>query len=1264
MNGDERPPARYGWPAASRGRGRRRNDRAAWNVGRDAGAELRSPVPPATPASRSAFTPALAPSGRTELWLPLGPTVTLDGTAAHDARNAGRCRDVQANPADPGRVYVASANGGVWYSENFGATWEQVGTFTTLADRTQLPPSATSLSCGAIYVIWGATAADDEVWVGTGEPDPNFQPYDRGYKGQFAGLGILHARGPVAAVRNRPNDDPWERQAQPRTGYAGLRGGSVYSFAADPADPRHIVVASTQGLHVHDPAAAAGTDPWSLVTVAAWDAAAHSPGSANLMVTDVVWTGGRLWAALRQEHTPLTGLWRSDSGVAGPFVEVPLPVRTAAGEPRVDRIALAAAPGAPDILYVIESGPDAAPRLHRVDGPSTVRAITGRPGRPFFGDPNPGDPDQSGYDMAIAVDPDNPRRFIIGGAFSDAPDGMGAALFRLTVPAATPPASGNWVTDYGGRQGADPTWIGREVHPDVHRVRWFRSGTSVHVYVCNDGGLYHSASGGDPDTFISRNTGMSITETVYLAQHPVSEGVLLVGVQDNGVQLRIGDGVWRRAVVNGDGGGVAFDPNLPGRLIGQATRSIWSDDDNDALTLSPTFRLDLGTAFTTENRASCFYSDPAVIGNGARTQLAVGTTRVWYSEDWGRSHLDTVAGVIRRDWVVLPNLTDPRAGNAANTTLGVLPSGPLPAGTIDVRGTGIRVLRWSGVDRLYALMPGAVHRLDRAAGVWTRTQIELRPTLPVGGAPPPAPAMGVGVPHLPPNGSLNDLAVHDPTRGVPPDPHGSFYVATSHPDEPIWWFDGDHSFFACGLGSTPPPPPPVTPGSPGGIKATGYAVLVDPDDPSVVYVGTSLGVFRGVLTLGAGGPSWAWRDLNNSLPEAAVQDLTIGSWARPQGGTLKLMRACLQSRGVYELDLGAPVDDLTFFRAHPYDTRRMVPTPMADPLHRADRLDREWPMDWAYRRNRDHRTSAGLPAPHPDGTPRTDHLWHASPDLRVRPAPSSAPPPVPVARPGAPFPWHTGVTPADRFALWSLQTALHAGDERIVADGVWSAIFERRLAAFRAARGLTPAGAVVDAALWNHADVQAGFWADPWAAGGPREADLIERIVGQLTPRPGAAAIGGASVALRAGPSRVEVCVHRRGLDPAHAAEVGVLLLRRQVVEPVADWGTIAVPAVTGLDTLDGLPAGGGPIPAGVTVPAGWEVADTSVNVRRPGRDVGTSDPAVLSFTVDFSGRTGVWLLLALVRHGGVTPVLSGAANLAGLVPLTPHVAARTVELV
>ena len=483
---------------------------------------------------------------------------------------------------------------------------------------------------------------------------------------------------------------------------------------------------------------------------------------------------------------------------------------------------------------------------------------------------------------------------------------------------------------------------------------------------------------------------------------------------------------------------------------------------------------------------------------GGVTQVALGTSRVWYSEQWFRTFADNVAGVWRVQAVTLPSFTDPRAGNANDAVTDVLEHGPVPPGTLDTWATGVRALRWAGPDRLYVLMPGAVHRLDRNAA--NRTWQRHPDPAPRGGRGPGAPAPAASGPVIPPEGMLNDLAVHDQTAG----PHGSFYVATSHPLEPLWWFDGTGIWFPSGLGTLPPAGP--------GVRVPAYSVtvdLVDPPEPGVVYVGTAVGVWRGTLTITAGVPAWDWTALANGLPEAAVQDLSVVRYPLAQGGQVRLLRAALQSRGAWECQLDTDLVDVTYLRVHPYDTRRSLPTALPDPLPPPRGADREWHLDWADVRARAFRDAAGRPAASPDGTPAGSFTWHASPDLRVHPAPGSPLFPAPAS-----LPWTR--KPADKYALWALQTALHAVDPLIVPDGRWTALFGRRLRALRRANGLSDI-AVVDAALWNHAAIAAGWWADPWDGPAPSEADLVERIVHRTTARPvvGAAARGGRAHGVR-----------------------------------------------------------------------------------------------------------------------------------------------------
>ena len=1103
----------------------------------------------------------------------------------------------------------------------------------------------------------------DEVWVGSGEPNPLRQPTDFGTSGYYGGVGILHAVGPVDATR-AGTFDPWDRQAQPRAGYAGLRGAGVFSFAADPGNPRRLIAATTRGLHVHDPAAL-GPDPWSAVIDPTWDARLGSPGSASLVFTDVVWvrddpassSPSRLWVAIRQAGTALTGLWRSDAGAAGPFQEIVLPdARTGAGEPGVSMLGIAAAPSDRDVLYVFGSGP----RLWRVDGAATVRRVGTRLPREIFGVGG----DSSDYNLAIAADPGNPARILIGGMGVVSPDqGMSsAAMYRITLQGTLPAANAFWATDYRGGNILDATWVGEGVHADVHRIRWVAGPPVPPVFVATDGGAFLSTRSADRGTFGSRATGMAVSEVGYVASHPDTDGAVLIGCQDNGAQLRLG-GTWRHLPFTADAGGVAFDPGIRGRLIAQVYNSTWYD--HAGAHVSPTWRFDAtDNAYITEDAAARFYSNAAArLRADGVSQLVIGTDRIWYTEKWGASRWDGVVGVWRREWMTIPSRTDPRSGNAQNLTTDQLASGPFPPGTVDW-SPGIRALRWGSDHRLYALLPGAVYRLDRnpATMAWTTpvTQISLRPALPAVGLPPPA-AAG---PNLPPDGTLNDMAVHDITAG----PHGSFYLATSHPTEPVWWFDGTATWHPCGLGVLPPPGG-APPGTPDGVRAPAYAIVVDPDHPEVVYAGTAVGVWRGELTpaVGAVPPSWLWRPFVNGLPEAAVQDLTIDSWPDSGGVRRHLMRAALQARGAWEIDLDVPAAAVTYLRVHHYDTARFRPVPMADPMFLTARPDREWTLDWALARNRDHRTGAAQPANHPDGTRPEELLWHASPDIRLRPAPGT-PYPLPAS-----LDWNEHSPPADRFELWALQTAMHSVDDRVVPNGRWNPHFRRRVRELRAANGLTrPDLARVDAALWNLLAIQTGFWADPWAPGGPTEADLLERIVGMATPRAGGVTTGAqsaASVALPAGAARVDVAVHRRALVEASPSDVSVLLLRLPLPTGSApspgppDWAAIVPPALPGVEAaMDAVGAAGGPLPAGVTLPAGWDAPDTTTQIRRPTRPARTADAAVVTFEVAFA--VGTWLLLAIVHDGPGSPDLPLAADLRDLVRRSPHVAARSVQVV
>jgi hypothetical protein len=99
---------------------------------------------------------------------------------------SGRIARIAVAPGGS-RVYVASALGGVWRSDDGGATWR------TNEDSFDIDPTAfgaTSLCCGAIAID---PAMPDRVYVGTGEGDVNDI-----FANRFLSSAVLSRRGPRA----------------------------------------------------------------------------------------------------------------------------------------------------------------------------------------------------------------------------------------------------------------------------------------------------------------------------------------------------------------------------------------------------------------------------------------------------------------------------------------------------------------------------------------------------------------------------------------------------------------------------------------------------------------------------------------------------------------------------------------------------------------------------------------------------------------------------------------------------------------------------------------------------------------------------------------------------------------------------------------------------------------------------------------------------------------------------------------------------------
>ncbi len=967
---------RYDWPSGPFSRdepGTRANHLGRFRPSLDPRAIAPAPARAAA-RRRPAAVPHDAPTGNQNLWFPIGPSVTVNGQATGDPNVAGRIRDLQIEPVNGQRMYAASAAGGVWFSPDRGDTWRPLDDFAT-SERDKVGQVASALSCGSVHVVWGDAAngtKDDEVWVGTGEPELGggaATGRQGGLPGtKLRGIGFLTATGPaitgtwsVVTGEGPPPGVPAD----------SLRGHATYRITGDPADKTQLVAGTTNGLYLKP---FGGT--WA--KVAAWTLTDNTHPIDVAMTRSVSNDHVRIWVA------STSSLFMAEAAVSPgtpidpttlSFTQIMKPVAADPTTPADSSRMVLAVSGDGALLYVlgqrkprasdVASGDPArtalAACLWSVTALETTPVVTQIDGAPLdmFGT-------QADYDMCIAVHPDVRTRVYLGGSFVKSDGEFNGGIFRMEIT---------------GNKGT-PTMIGSGVHADDHVLRvgpvaGFAPKRAV--WVGCDGGLFRSDKDGDPKTFIARNNGLAVLQPGYVASHATNCGIVAAGFQDNGTAVRVGDSVWEETF-KGDGGGIIYDPGGNNRYFRQYIRADWQANDggirpvlrrsawlNDSAT-----KLGRQTSETIEDKASFFYSGADAVQHGGLTHLAFGTDRVWYSTDWGRN------------WVTLPSAKDPRGQDNPDLDQDVIYPGkpgtysdtvgsteccstthihPFTGGAVKAQVGGIVAVKFAKKSdatehtlRVLILYGNSLvwltgHRQPlTGSGAFTWEPLPAPPGSPVTQkfrGPTTATEIsdlhdGKPLTFLPGGDLVSDIAVHRPELGN----LGSLYVTTigtdGFPDaagsgdvDTLYFFDGDSTWWPCGLRrETPTTPNANWTGT--RVTAPALGVVVDPDDRNIVFVATSVGVVRGQLTTGTDGAgnatySWQWAQFVNGLPEAAVQDLSIHKSIGPPD--VKLLRAALASRGVWEVDLATVVTaPLTYLRVFPSDTRRRVPTPMSGPL--------------------------------------------------------------------------------------------------------------------------------------------------------------------------------------------------------------------------------------------------------------------------------------------------------------------------------------------
>ncbi len=602
------------------------------------------------------------PEKNKNYWMPLGPfgmNLSLDVTLGVVS---GRVTDI-AFVASTGRVYAATANGGLWYSDDNGDSWRHFKNYlnNTIEISKELPNSDV-MSCGAIAV----SPDGNKLFVGTGEGSRYAADCQLPYEGySYEGIGL---------VVSFNKGQSWQREPS----YPDLTGHAFFSLAMDPANPELIVGATTNGVYLRVPDA-------SSPTKYSWQRQSMGPENNSVSSVVVTRSGTRTtFFAARFGGK----VYQSGDGRTWQELGTQFPVKNAANN-TVGRIGLAVQPNNPNTVYALitcADKDDGSPGLfgiYRCDSGANWIQLKGKSN--LFNIMGP----SGSWQMAFAVHPTNINRLYAGGVYFSTYD-VTQTGNTLTVEETQVQGSSNY---------ADM------VHPDHHVLKFQpainnSSPTPLRLWLGNDGGIYTSSNFNDKKPlFYPKNAGLPTFLLENFGQHPTEDAVIYSGTQDNDGLKYSGDPIWEPAAL-GDCGSFVLDWNKPdSNFMYTAFGNILRYSKNGGKTWGGKEALK-GNAFVI-----AYGPNPATLAYAPLTgtpyksnpvsysqRVAYGANKVYVSNQWDKI-----------DWEVAAGMADTLIGDR------------------------IKALVFASYNKIYAgAMNGQVYRLtEDTQHKWTKERLDL-----------------------------------------------------------------------------------------------------------------------------------------------------------------------------------------------------------------------------------------------------------------------------------------------------------------------------------------------------------------------------------------------------------------------------------------------------------------------------------------------------------------------------------------------------------
>lgn len=449
-------------------------------------------------------------------------------------------------------------------------------------------------------------------------------------------------------------------------------------------------------------------------------------------------------------------------------------------------------------------------------------------------------PGQASYNLALAVDPTNGNNVYYGTSANS--DYDGGTLWRSLD------AGRSW-SDITYNPGGNNQGVGIGLHPDTHVIVVSQANPNI-LFTGNDGGIWRTTSAQGSANWVNLNATLSITQFQSVAVHPYDPALVIGGTQDNGTNLYYGQPAWAH-IDDGDGGATLIDQSNPSVMY----HTYYNVRNfGDGAVMGPVISTNGGLTWNERGCFGCatpvkdklnpndrvaFYAPMALNTgySGANGNVVYfGTYRLYRSVDQGLTWQGLGTGP--------DNFGDDLTrGAGVLTAIAAYPS----RGGIDSAGEIV----WTGSSDGAVYVTQNAHELSK-----TRFFNVTRAPLP--------------------NRFVTDIAIDTRNSQRAIVTYSGFNRAT--PNTP------GHVFYTTNFGGTWTdisgnlPDVPVN------------AAVFDPNNTSVFYIGTDIGVFQ---TNDAGR---TWVRLGNGFPQVAVLQL------RYQFSSGSLV-AATHGRGIYRLTL-------------------------------------------------------------------------------------------------------------------------------------------------------------------------------------------------------------------------------------------------------------------------------------------------------------------------------------------------------------------------